>query len=65
MIARLSESSARKLRNHAGPRLAEALAYGDRYLEFRQRFDRIPGVQAAVWAAGEVRLSTAHGLARG
>src|SRR3954449_305005 len=34
--------------------LAEALAYGERYLEFRQRFDRIPGVQAAVWGAGEV-----------
>ncbi|MET0862727.1 MAG: serine hydrolase domain-containing protein [Nakamurella sp.] len=43
--------------------LAEALAYGDSYLEFRQRFDRIPGVQAAVWATGEVRLSTAYGLA--
>ncbi|MEP6559552.1 MAG: hypothetical protein ABJD68_00550 [Nakamurella sp.] len=37
--------------------LAEALAYGERYVEFRQRFDRIPGVQAAVWAAGEIRLS--------
>ena len=43
--------------------LREALAYGDSYLSFRQRFDRIPGVQAAVWANGEILLSTAHGLA--
>jgi len=43
--------------------LAEALAYGDSYLQFRQRFDRIPGVQTAVWADGELRLTTAHGLA--
>jgi len=43
--------------------LAEALAYGDSYLQFRQRFERIPGVQSAVWADGEIRLSSAHGLA--
>jgi len=43
--------------------LAEALAYGDRYLQFRQRFDRIPGVQTAVWADGGVLLASAHGLA--
>lgn len=43
--------------------LAEALTYADSYLAFRQRFDRIPGVQAAVWAGGEVRLNTAYGLA--
>ena len=45
------------------PGLAEALAYGDSYLAFRQRFDRIPGVQAAVLAEGDIRLSSAHGLA--
>ncbi|MET3804368.1 CubicO group peptidase (beta-lactamase class C family) [Nakamurella sp. UYEF19] len=43
--------------------IGEALGHFDRYLQFRQRDERIPGVQAAVYAAGSVRLSTAHGLA--
>ena len=41
--------------------LDEALIYVDRYLGFRQGFDRIPGVQAAVHANGEVRFSEAYG----
>ena len=45
------------------PGLAEALAYGDSYLAFRQRYDRIPGVQAAVLADGDILLDSAHGLA--
>ena len=43
--------------------IAEALAYFDSYLEFRQVFGRIPGVQAAVFTGGGVALSTAHGQA--
>ena len=46
-----------------GAGLREALTYGDSYLAFRQRFDRIPGIQAAVWADGEIVLSSSHGLA--
>lgn len=41
----------------------EALAYFDSYLGFRRRSERLPGVQAAVFAGGAVRLSSAHGLA--
>ena len=41
----------------------EALDYFDRYLGFRQHFQRVPGVQAAVYAFGDVQLSVAHGLA--
>jgi CubicO group peptidase (beta-lactamase class C family) len=43
--------------------LAEALAYFDRYLAFQQRLHRVPGVQAAALAGGELVLSTAHGHA--
>ncbi len=43
--------------------LGEALAYFDSYLGFRQQFERVPGVQASVFARGAVRLSTAHGSA--
>jgi CubicO group peptidase (beta-lactamase class C family) len=43
--------------------LREALDYYDRYLAFRQRFQRVPGVQAAVFADGDVQLSVAHGKA--
>jgi CubicO group peptidase (beta-lactamase class C family) len=45
------------------PGLAEALAYGDSYLAFRQRYDRVPGIQAAVLADGHLKLYSAHGLA--
>ncbi|GGL96435.1 serine hydrolase domain-containing protein [Nakamurella endophytica] len=43
--------------------LAEALDYAGRYLEFQQRYQRVPGVQVAVFARGGVRLSAAFGLA--
>ena len=35
----------------------------DAWLAFRQRFDRIPGVQAAILHDGDVVLSSAYGLA--
>ncbi|MHA3701573.1 serine hydrolase domain-containing protein [Jatrophihabitans sp. YIM 134969] len=38
-------------------------AYADQWLAFRQRYLRMPGVQAAVWVDGELVLSTAHGHA--
>ena len=41
----------------------EALAFFDSYLEFRQKFERVPGVQAAVFAGDRVRLSAAYGFA--
>lgn len=41
----------------------DAAAYFDRWLEFRRSADRVPGVQAAVLYAGEIVLSTAHGVA--
>ena len=43
--------------------LAEALAYYTSFLEFRQEFGRIPGIQAAVFARGAVELSVAFGQA--
>ncbi len=43
--------------------MAEALRYADSYLGFRQAYDRIPGVQAAVYASGNVALSEAYGHA--
>ncbi len=43
--------------------LGEALAYFDSFLGFQQRYLRIPGVQAAVRANGDLRLSTAYGFA--
>ncbi len=42
---------------------ADIAGYADTWLAFRQRYLRVPGVQAAVWADGEVVLSTAHGHA--
>ena len=41
----------------------DAIRYADRWLAFRQRATRVPGVQAAVWFDGELVLSTAHGVA--
>lgn len=43
--------------------VAEALAYAEDWLAFRQRYLRLPGVQAAAWYADELALSTAHGQA--
>lgn len=43
--------------------LTETLAYAASYLQFRQRYDRIPGVQVAVWADGELQLNAAFGVA--
>jgi CubicO group peptidase (beta-lactamase class C family) len=43
--------------------LSEVLAYYDSWLAFNQRYQRIPGVQAAVYAGDRVALSTAYGLA--
>ena len=39
------------------------LGYYDRWLAFRQRYLRVPGVQAAVLVDDEVALSTAYGVA--
>jgi CubicO group peptidase (beta-lactamase class C family) len=43
--------------------LAEALAYYETYLAFRQRYRRVPGVQAAVLHGSDVVLSAAFGHA--
>ncbi|HEY0470817.1 MAG TPA: serine hydrolase domain-containing protein [Kribbella sp.] len=43
--------------------LTEALSYYDSWLAFNQRYLRIPGVQAAVFAGDEVAFSAAYGLA--
>jgi CubicO group peptidase (beta-lactamase class C family) len=43
--------------------LRETLAYYDSWLAFNQRYQRIPGVQAAVYAGEAVALSSAYGLA--
>ncbi|MGC4937111.1 serine hydrolase domain-containing protein [Kribbella sp. DT2] len=43
--------------------LTEVLAYYDTWLAFNQRYQRVPGVQAAVYAGDRVALSTAYGLA--
>ncbi|ONI68019.1 serine hydrolase [Kribbella sp. ALI-6-A] len=43
--------------------LSEVLAYYDSWLAFNQRYRRIPGIQAAVYAGDRVALSTAYGLA--
>jgi CubicO group peptidase (beta-lactamase class C family) len=40
-----------------------ALAYYDTWLAYQQRYQRVPGVQAAVRLGDEVLLDTAHGLA--
>jgi CubicO group peptidase (beta-lactamase class C family) len=43
--------------------LREVLAYYDSWLAFQQRYHRVPGIQAAVYAGGEVAFSAAYGLA--
>ena len=43
--------------------LREARTYYDRWLEYRRRYLRIPGVQAAVHVDNAIALSTAHGYA--
>ncbi len=43
--------------------LKEVLAYYDRWLAFNQRYQRIPGVQAAVFAGNAVAFSAAYGQA--
>ena len=43
--------------------LAEVLRYYDSWLGFNQRYQRIPGVQAAVYAGDRVAFSAAYGLA--
>jgi CubicO group peptidase (beta-lactamase class C family) len=47
----------------AADAVADACRYFDRWLAFRQRYERVPGVQAAVLSGDEVLLSTAHGMA--
>jgi CubicO group peptidase (beta-lactamase class C family) len=41
----------------------DACAYFDSWLAYRQRLDRIPGIQAAVLHDGDVVMETAHGQA--
>lgn len=43
--------------------VVDASAYFDRWLAFRLRADRVPGVQAAVLHDGHIVLSAAHGVA--
>ncbi|MDX6261142.1 MAG: hypothetical protein QOH84_2830 [Kribbellaceae bacterium] len=43
--------------------LKEALSYFDSWLAFSQRFQRIPGVQAAVFAGDAIAFSAAYGSA--
>jgi CubicO group peptidase (beta-lactamase class C family) len=43
--------------------LREALAYYDSWLAFNQRYQRIPGVQAAVYAGDRIAYSSAYGSA--
>ncbi|MEV0803564.1 serine hydrolase [Kribbella sp. NPDC050281] len=43
--------------------LREVLAYYDTWLAFNQRFLRVPGVQAAVYAGNGIAFSTAYGMA--
>jgi CubicO group peptidase (beta-lactamase class C family) len=43
--------------------VSSAVDYWDSWLAFRANFERLPGVQAAVWHADALVLSTAHGLA--
>lgn len=45
------------------PAVRDALAYYDRWLEFRQTHLRVPGVQVAVHVDDEIALSTAYGHA--
>jgi len=43
--------------------LREVLTYYDSWLAFNQRYQRVPGVQAAVFAADGIAFSAAYGLA--
>nr|WP_187361292.1 serine hydrolase domain-containing protein [Phytoactinopolyspora mesophila] len=43
--------------------VADAVTYFESWLEFRQRYSRIPGVQAAVWFDDDLLLSRAYGYA--
>ncbi|MEV6284305.1 serine hydrolase domain-containing protein [Kribbella sp. NPDC051770] len=43
--------------------LTEVLAYYDTWLAFNQRYQRVPGVQAAVYAGERVAFSSAYGSA--
>jgi CubicO group peptidase (beta-lactamase class C family) len=43
--------------------LREALTYYDSWLAFNQRYQRLPGVQAAVFAGEGIAFSAAYGLA--
>lgn len=45
------------------PAVADALAYYESWLGFRQHYLRVPGVQAAVYVDDGVALSAAHGRA--
>ncbi|TCC40746.1 serine hydrolase domain-containing protein [Kribbella speibonae] len=43
--------------------LTEALAYYDSWLAFNQRYQRVPGVQVAVYAGDAIAFSASYGLA--
>lgn len=43
--------------------LTEVLAYYDSWLAFNQRYQRVPGVQVAVYAEDAIAFSAAYGLA--
>ncbi|TCC43226.1 serine hydrolase domain-containing protein [Kribbella sindirgiensis] len=43
--------------------LTEALAYYDSWLAFNQRYQRVPGVQVAVYAEDAIAFSASYGLA--
>jgi CubicO group peptidase (beta-lactamase class C family) len=43
--------------------VSSAVSYWDRWLAFRQTYERLPGVQAAAWHAAAPVISTAHGWA--
>ena len=45
------------------PAVREAMAYYDSWLEYRRRYLRVPGVQAAVLVDRDLALSTAYGYA--
>ncbi|SEF15964.1 serine hydrolase domain-containing protein [Jiangella alba] len=45
------------------PAVADATRYFDTWVAFRQQYDRVPGIQAAVLHEDKLLLSTAHGLA--
>lgn len=43
--------------------VVDACTYFEQFLAFRQEFERVPGIQAAVLHDGDVVMSSAHGLA--